>query len=89
MSEMIRLNHKWAVGRIDHPPQWTLCKRALLHGKEIWQPQSYCQTRKVLLRCIDEKVVRGALFYQGSENLAVNGEQMARIADFPDRIDPE
>ena len=84
---LIRLNEKWAVGKIDTPLQWTLCRRKVVNGKEVWQAVSFCQTRKALLRAIDEKVVRGAEFYRGSENLAVSGEQMAKLANLPERID--
>jgi hypothetical protein len=83
----IRLNDKWRVSMIDHPPQWTLCRLAHHKGKEIWQPVSFCQTREALLRAIREKVVRGAEFYPGSENLAVSASEMAKLADFPARID--
>ena len=84
---MIRLNEKWAIGRIDTPPQWTLCRRKLWKGKEQWEAVSFCQTKKALLVAIHEKVERGAAFYQGGANLAVDADAMAKLADFPDRIE--
>lgn len=84
---MIRLNAKWAVGQIENPPQWTLCRRKMWKGMEQWEAVSFCQTKKALLTALREKVIGGARYYPGSENCAVEPEQMARIEDFPQRID--
>lgn len=83
----IRLNNDWAVGMIDNPPQWTLCFRKTWKGKEQWQAVSFCQTRKALLRAVDEKVVRGGQFYRGSANAAVEPSALAQIERFPARVD--
>jgi hypothetical protein len=81
---MIRLNDKWAVGFIAEPPQWTLCRLKISKHGEEWRPVSWCQTKHALLTAVHEKIERGASFYPGSENLAVDADGRARIADFPD-----
>lgn len=81
---MIRLNEKWAVGRIDTPPQWTLARRKLVKGAEQWESVSFCQKRETLLRSIREKVIHGAEFYPNGQNLAVSDAAMARLANFPE-----
>lgn len=83
----IMLNDKWRVHMLDNPPQWTLERRKVVKGKELWTAVSFCQKREALLTTIREKVVRGAEFYQGSENRAVSAEKLAQIANFPETID--
>jgi hypothetical protein len=82
----IPLNEKWRVSMIENPPQWTLERKKTWKGQVQWQAVSFCQTKAALLRSIHEKVERGAAFYRGSENLAVDAAAMAKLAEFPEKI---
>ena len=83
--EPILLNDRWRVWMRDGPPQWTLEHREF---GETWHAESFCQTRTALLRAVLEKVQRGAAYYPaGKPNRAVDPAQVARIEDFPARID--